>query len=163
MAEAATAAQYLQQLSGELAQARQQILQQATALDLLRQQTQAELQASEQRTRALVASLQTPSRGDDKFDVIDFKTAAPNAFQGRREESWKKWSRKFRTYCNARKDGFRAALVWAEESQVEINHLTIDSMGWQHARVADSKLCDFLLLIMGEDALVLVEIRGNGV
>ena len=146
----------LAQVVTELAQAREAILRQAAALDLLRTQTQAELAASEQRTRALVASIQ-PSRGDDRFDVIDFKSASPTAFSGRREESWKKWSRQFRTYCNARKDGFRAALVWAEQSQVEINHNTIDSMGWAHARVADSKLYDFLLLTTNEDALVLVE------
>jgi Rad3-related DNA helicase len=149
----------LAQVVTELAQAREAILRQAAALDLLRTQTQAELAASEQRTQRLVASWQTtqPSRGDDRFDVIDFKSASPTAFSGRREESWKKWSRQFRTYCNARKDGFRAALVWAEQSQVEINHNTIDSMGWAQARVADSKLYDFLLLTTHEDALVLVE------
>ena len=30
-------------------------------------------------------------------------------------------------------------------------------MGWEHARVADTKLFDFLLLLCKEDALVLVE------
>ena len=148
--------QQLQQVAAELAQAREQILRQASALDLLRAQTLAELQASEARTRALVASLQ-PTRGDDKFDVVDFKSATPSAYSGRRDESWKKWSRKFRTYCNCRKDGFRAALVWAEQAAMEINHQTIDTMGWPHARVADSKLYDFLLLTTNEDALVLVE------
>ena len=151
MAEAA-----IQQLAQELAQARDQILRQATALDQLRAQAQAEIAASETRMRDLLARM-TPAPGDGKFDIVDFKASAPSAFNGRREESWKKWSRKFRTYCNARKDGFRAALVWSESAQVEINHHTIDSMGWAPARVADSKLYDFLLLNTGEDALVLVE------
>ena len=137
MAEAA-----IQQLATELAQARDQILRQATALDQLRAQAQAEIAASEARMRDMLARM-TPAPGDGKFDIVDFKASAPNAFNGRREESWKKWSRKFRTYCNARKDGFRAALVWSECAQVEINHHAIDSMGWAPARVADSKLYDF--------------------
>ena len=51
------AEQQLAQLAGELAQARDQIVQQAAALDLLRQQTAQGLQASEQRLRQLVAAI----------------------------------------------------------------------------------------------------------
>ena len=147
----------LQQLQNELAQARDQIMRQATALEQLRAQASAAITASEDRMKALIAAIPQSTTGDGKFDIVDFKANAPNAFHGRREESWKKWSRKFRTYCNARREGFRAALTWAEQCPVEINNSTIDQMGWDKARVADSKLYDFLLLNTQEDALIIVE------
>ena len=147
----------VQQLQQELGQARAQILRQADALAALRAECDQAIRASEERTRQLLAAQAAAAPPNDRFDIIDFKAVAPAAFNGRREESWKKWSRKFRTYCNARRDGFRAALQWAEKAPAEINESTIDQMGWPQARTADSKLYDFLLLITGEDALVLVE------
>ena len=49
------------------------------------------------------------------------------------------------------------ALTWAESQDFEINGTTIARMGWDQAKAADSKLYDFLLMITGDDALVLVE------
>ena len=108
MAEAAVqqlAAQAVQ-LAGELAQARDQLTRQASALDQLREQARtavegvrAEVAASELRTQALVAAAngRGGAAGDNRFDLLDFKTNAPSAYHGRRDESWKQWSRKFRT------------------------------------------------------------------
>ena len=47
--------------------------------------------------------------------------------------------------------------MWSEAAQVQINHRTIDFVVWGSARVADSKLYDFLLFNTGEDARVLLE------
>ena len=117
-----------------------------------------EIANSEARTRQALAALPAPqARGDDRFDIVDFKAIAPSAFHGKREESWKQWSRKFKTYCNARREGFRAALNWAEAAQMEINGQSIGQMQWQHSVAADSKLYDFLLLITLGDALIIVE------
>ena len=49
------------------------------------------------------------------------------------------------------------ALTRAEVQEFEINSSTIGRMGWDQARAADSKLYDFLLMITGDDKLVLVE------
>ena len=79
--------------------------------------------------------------------MVDFKVAKPELFHGKREESWKMWSRQFRTYCNVRKDGFKKALEWAEEyGGLVINDQSIDQIGWPSARLADTRLYDFLSL-----------------
>ena len=55
------------------------------------------------------------------------------------------------------------ALEWAEQQQLEINDTTITRMGWDQSRTANSKLYDFLLMVTGDDALVIVERhRGMG-
>ena len=106
------------------------------------------------------ASREQSSRGggDDSLNIVDFKTAQPEAFRGRREESWKTWSRGFRTYCNIKKTGFRQALEWAENFGGEvIDGDALDTMQWGPARLADAKLFDFLSIICKDDAHMLVD------
>ena len=126
---AATAAQ-MQQLADELASARAQIVRLSTEQDNLRAQAQAAIVASEARTQALIASMSArDAQANERFDIVDFKVARPDNFRGRREESWKVWSRQFKTYCNVRRQGFRQALEWAEAFQGDmINVSTIDQM-----------------------------------
>ena len=93
---AATAAQ-MQQLADELASARAQIVRLSTEQDNLRAQAQAAIAASEARTQALIASMSArDAQANERFDIVDFKVARPDNFRGRREESWKVWSRKSR-------------------------------------------------------------------
>ena len=155
---AATAAQ-MQQLADELASARAQIVRLSTEQDNLRAQAQAAIAASEARTQALIASMSArDAQANERFDIVDFKVARPDNFRGRREESWKVWSRQFKTYCNVRRHGFRQALEWAEAFQGDmINDSTIDQMGWGPARLADTKLYDFPFLVCKDDALVIIE------
>ena len=155
---AASAAQ-LQQLADELAAARTQIVRLSTEQDNLRAQTQAAIAASEARMSALIAQQSSrDAQAEEKLDIVDFKAAQPEAFRGRREESWKVWSRSFKTYCNVRRNGFRQALEWAENYQGDcINECSIDGMQWGPARLADTKLYDFLSLVRKDDAHVLIE------
>ena len=152
--------QTVQQLVNELAQARDQILQLSRRQDEILQTARAELQAAEARLQQSIAQ---GASSDGRFDIIDFKAIAPTSFYGKRDESWKRWSRRFCTYLNAKKEGFRVALEWAEQQPFEINDTTISRMGWDQSRTANSKLYDFLLMVTGDDALVIVEqYRGMG-
>ena len=149
------------QLSTELTSARAQILRLASEQQALRAAVAAEIAASEERTNNLLAKLgRAEASSAERFDLIDFKSVKPDNFRGLRTESWKVWSRQFKTYCNMRREGFRKALDWAETFQGDIiNDTTIDEMSppWPAARLADAKLYDFLLLTCKDDALVLVE------
>ena len=149
----------LAQTQAALAHSNQQIAAISAAQDALRLAAQTEIAQSEARSAALIAQMaqRGGGGGGDKFDMVDFKAVQPGNFKGRREESWKLWSRAFKTYCNTRKTGFRRALDWAEACHDPVDHNHIDAMGWEHARVADQKLYDFLELTCREDALVMVE------
>ena len=129
MADPAT---MFQQLSDELNIARAQIAQLSAAQDTLRAQAVAAISASEARTAVLIQQHNTGGgggKGSDWLELVDFKVAAPANFHGKREESWKFWSRSFKTYCNVRKDGFKRALEWAEAYQGQvINECSIDDM-----------------------------------
>ena len=150
-----------QQLSDELNVARGQIAQLSAAQDTLRAQAAFAIAASEARTAALIQQQNSSGGGGGKGDwleLVDFKVAKPADFHGKREESWKLWSRSFKTYCNVRKEGFRKALEWAEAFQGQvISEATIDQINWPLARAADTKLFDFLTLQCKGDALVLIE------
>ena len=81
----------VQQLQVELAQARAQILRQADAMEALRTECANAVRQSEERTRAFLATHQAQTQAtSEKFDILDFKAVAPVAFNGRRDESWKK-------------------------------------------------------------------------
>ena len=156
------AAAALQQLADELAVARTQITQLSTAQDELRSQAQAAIAASEARSAALIQQMNAGGAGhsgaSERIELVDFKVNKPENFHGRREESWKSWSRQFKVYCNVRKEGFKKALEWAEAYEGDmLNEHTIDQMQWPSARLADAKLYDFLFLQCRGDALVLVE------
>ena len=150
--------QQVAQLNDELAQARAQIGRLTNELGTIRGQAAKAIAESEARTTALISRISAGGERPDEIKMMDLKVNKPDNFYGRREESWKAWSRQFKTYCNAIKSGFRRALEWAEAFEGDsINHDTIDTMGWQPARAADEKLYDFLVMICKNDALVIVE------
>ena len=152
--------QQMQQVAAELAQSRAQILRLSTEMDALRANAQQAVAQSEARLMNVIQAQGQGNRGggDDKIDIVDFKASQPEPFKGRRDESWKIWSRSFRTYCNVRKQGFRQALEWAENFQHgELDEQALDTMGWAPVRVANEKLYDFLSLICKDDAHMLVE------
>ena len=149
------------QLTNELSLARAQIMRISAEQDALRAQSQASVAASEQRLMAVIAQSQGNSGGgggEDRLDMIDFKAAQPEAFRGRREESWKMWSRTFKTYCNMKKQGFRQALEWSENFQGEfIDEQALMGMQWAAAGTANAKLYDFLSIICKDDAHMLID------
>ena len=153
------AEQQLQQVVAELAKSRAQIMRLSAEMDTLRANAQQAVANSEARmTRLINDQAARGGGGEDKIDIVDFKAAQPEPFKGRRDESWKLWSRSFRTYCNVRKQGFRQALEWSENFQHgEIDLQALDSMNWAPARAANEKLYDFLSLICKDDAHMLVE------
>ena len=106
-----------------------------------------EIKASEDRLKNLLFKQQ--------FDLLDLKEMKPGEFRGRRSENFKPWARKLKAYCNGKRDGFRRALEWAEAQKQEITDLS--GSGWEPAAAADTKLHDFLLQLLVEDALLLVQ------
>ena len=147
----------VRQLTDELAQARAQIVRITGEMATIRTQAAQAIADSEARLSAAIAS-SNGNQKDEDFKMVDFKVNKPADFYGRREESWKSWSRQFKTYCNAIKPGFRKALEWSEAYTGEaINTHSIDEMGWPTARLADERLYDFLVLTCKQDALIIVE------
>ena len=149
------------QLQNDLAQTRSQMAIMASSHDnlaiahealknqsdaLFRQRAE-EIRASEDKLSKLLFS--------QKFELLDLKTMQPEVFKGRRNDAFKPWARKLKAYCNAKRHGFRKALEWAESQTQEITDL--GPMQWDQAIVADAKLHDFLLMMLGRDALILVE------
>ena len=97
------------------------------------------------------------------FDLLDSKEIKPDHFRGRATEAFKPWQRKFKAFCNSKRTGFRGALEWAETQASEIFDLT--PMRWDEAIAAGPKLQDFLLQVLDENALLLVdkpELEGRG-
>ena len=149
------------QLQNDLAQTRQQMAIMASShdnlaiahealksqSDMLFRQRAEEIKNSEDKLAKLMFT--------QKFDLLDLKTMQPEVFKGRRNDAFKPWARKLKAYCNAKRHGFRKALEWADAQTHEITDL--GPMQWDQAIVADAKLHDFLLMMLGEDALILVE------
>ena len=79
----------------------------------------------------------------------------PDPFKGRRSESFKPWKKKFEAYCNSKRSGFRAALDWAAKQKAPIQDP--GQSGWEFAVAAAPKLQDFLLQILQEDALMVID------
>ena len=153
--------QALMNMQGELDQTRAQVVlisQQHDALraahDALNQAAQSALQ---QRANE-IAQMENHLKGlifRQQFDLLDAKDLKPDSFKGRKTENFKPWAKKFRAYCNSKRGGFRKALEWAEKEKVEIQD--VRQTGWEFAEAADAKLYDYLLQILEEDALMLVE------
>ena len=82
--------QQVQQLTAELAQARDQIIQLSQRQDEILRTARVELQAAENRLQQSIAAQPNTTGDPNRFDVLDFKSVAPTAFHGRRDESWKR-------------------------------------------------------------------------
>ena len=52
--------------------------------------------------------------------LIDLKTMSPGHFGGSRSELYKPWNKKFKAFCNSKKEGFRTALGEAERDDKPI-------------------------------------------
>ena len=140
-------------LQQELETTKQQVIRVSNAHDTLRaahdalnlaarnalEEKQQQIQQAEDRLKSLIFR--------QTFDLLDSKDLKPDKFKGRATEPFKP--------CNSKRTGFRAALEWAEKQQGEIADLT--PCGWDHAEAAAPKLQDFLLHILDENALLLID------
>ena len=82
----------------------------------------------------------------------------PDRFSGQRNEAWKPWARKFKAYCNGKRQGFRSALEWSELQTTALTDFS--SCPWAQALAADAKLHDFLCATLGGEAGLLAETPG---
>ena len=140
------------QLQNDLAQTRNQMAMMATSHDDLARAHEALKNQSDslfrQRADEIKASEDKLSKlmFTQKFDLLDMKAMQPEMFKGRRNDAFKPWARKLKAYCNAKRQGFRKALEWAESQTQEITDL--GPMQWDQAIAADAKLHDFLLMLL---------------
>ncbi len=94
---------------------------------------------------------------NEGVSLVDMKTMQPYTFSGKGHESYKCWAKKVKAFCNARKDGFRQALESVERETEPVNYATINNMNWEPAAQANTRLFDFLVNIVADDALIIVE------
>jgi hypothetical protein len=90
-----------------------------------------------------------------QFDLLDSKELKPVGTCGRATETFKPWAKKFKAFCNSKRSGFRAALEWAETQTTPV--LQASDVPWDQAEAAGPKLQEFLLQILDENALLLVD------
>ena len=90
------------------------------------------------------------------MELLNLKHLEPKTFTGAKDESYKSWAKKLKTYCNARKDGFRKALEWCEKEEHVVD-MDIMQASWDWARTGDTKFHVLLMNITTDDALLIVE------
>ena len=152
-----------QQLAEELNVAHGQIAQLSAAQDTLRVQAASAIAASEARTAALIQQQNTSGFGGgggkgDWLELVDFKVAKPADFHGKREESWKLLEPLLQDVlkCAQRRLPQSARVgrgLHRPGDQRDVDRR--DAVAF--ARMADTKLYDFLTLQCNGDALVLIE------
>ena len=92
---------------------------------------------------------------EKEMELLNLKHLEPKTFAGAKDDSYKSWSKKLKTYCNARKDGFRKALEWAEKEEHTVD-MDIMNATWDWARTGNTKFHDLLMNITTDDALLIV-------
>ena len=153
--------QAMVQMQAELTATRAQVVAVTAAHDTLQVAHEALNQAAQvafQQKAAEIAAAEDKLKGlifRQQFDLLDAKDMKPESYKGRKSESFKPWKKKFHAYCNSKRSGFRAALEWAEKQQYEIHDPS--GSGWDFAAAAAPKLHDYLLQILQEDALMLID------
>ena len=149
-------------LQTEAAQTRDQLTALRAAHDALNRAAQEALAEKDRKIQETESNLKNLIFRQ-QFDLLDSKEIKPDIFRGRATEAFKPWQRKMKAFCNSKRTGFRQALEWAETQTTEI--LDPTQSGWDAAEAAAPKLHDFLLQILSENALLLVDkpaLEGRG-
>ena len=94
---------------------------------------------------------------EDRWELVDIKALNVTSFGGKATDSWKHWSKRAKAFCNAKQEGFRIAMEWAEMETAPIDQTNLDSWNWQHTAKANQKLHDWLLMVLTDDPLVIAE------
>ena len=123
--------------------------------------------------RAQVAVLEAGGKGPgggDREDrdrrgnrLINVKHFEPEIFTGKTggDVGVKALQKSVRNYCNARQQGFRVALEWAEAQPDVISVEDLIGTDWAPAGEANEELYEYLAQTTSEDDLVLVEKTTN--
>ena len=88
-------------------------------------------------------------------DLLDLKAMQPSVFTGAKNERWRPWARRIKSYCNAKHTGFKKALEWAEAQPSEITNLA--ACPWNRATDMDAILYEFLGQCMTGHAGLLID------
>ena len=147
MAAEAMAAQ-IEGLTQRLVLSEQHAVKVAQELESLRNLTDAAL-------REANAKISRGGRRD--WELVNTKSMEPWTFSGKATDSWKQWAKKSKAYCNARQAGFRKAMDWAEAEVTPIDADSLNTLGWEHIETANAKLHDWLMMVLADDPLVIVE------
>ena len=157
--------QALVALQHELAQSRAQVLAVTQRLDQLTQSHQLLNSEADRLFREKadqISTLETRLSATlfkQGFDLLDLKSMRPERFDGKRNEAWKPWQRKFKAYCNGKAQGFRSALEWAELQPGPLQG-NLHGCPWPKVVEADAKLHDFLCATLGGEAGLIAETVG---
>ena len=100
--------------------------------------------------------VQREARGS-QWHLVDFKTITPEVFKAGANQSYNIWSKKIKAFCNAKLDGFRIALGWAERTSEPITIEAIQGSDWAPCEVANGRLYDILVMFCANDPLAIVE------
>ena len=108
----------LQTTQQRLVLSEQQNARLAESMDKMRNDMEA---AMDQAQARIVELEQRMVGGKDRgMELVDIRTMDPGVFGGGPNESWEIWSKKVKAYCNARVQGFRAALDWSEAKLIPL-------------------------------------------
>ena len=73
------------------------------------------------------------------------------------KKNYKPWTQKVHAFCNAKRPGFRKALIWASRLKAPISQNELTATQWEHINSANTKLYDMLMTMCTHEALVKVQ------
>ena len=106
----------------------------AEELETLKTLTDTALQEANRKIHELGQERQKPR--EDRWELVDIKALNVTSFGGKATDSWKHWSKRAKAFCNAKQEGFRIAMEWAEMETVPIDKASLESWNWQHTAKA---------------------------
>ena len=150
-------AEQIANLQTQLEQSRAHTITITEGLDKLRAESSGAVLELRNQVAAMQIALNEKSKVKEKeLELLNLKHLEPKNFTGAKDENYKSWAKKLKTYCNAKKEGFRKALDWCgnEESAIDLD---VMAASWDWARTGNSKFHDLLMNITTDDALLVVE------
>ena len=152
-----TVSEQIANLQLQLEQSRAHTVTVTENLDKLRNESSGAVQELRAQLAAMKVLLDEKTKtGEKEMQLLNLKHLEPKTFTGAKDDSYKSWAKKLKTYCNVRKEGFRAALEWCEKEE---NPVDLDVMqgSWDWAKTGNAKFHDLLMNITSNDALLIVE------
>ena len=140
MTTAAQMQMEMAQLQERLALSEQHGTRFAEELEKLRNLTDAALTEANREIHELEQTRRATR--EDKWELVDTKALQVTNFGGKVTDSWKAWSKRAKAFCNAKQDGFRIAMEWAEMETAPIDKTSLESWNWPHTAKANQKLHD---------------------
>ena len=95
--------------------------------------------------------------GQSTSGLLNLKHFEPKTFGGKDSEDVKPWAKRMRSYCNAKRPGYKIAMEWAELQKEPVTTEDLELMEWEYAVRADTELYEFLQMTTAGDASIIVE------